>query len=297
MEITNEVNPDDGFGENFKTLIMTLTYAEFNNYKFVYSPLINLSHNYDNNPEFDKKKEEMINLSSCFEYSIQNSHIISKMDLIHFFDNNLNFFMNSETRKLIKKQFKEKNVNPYLEGSYKNKFNIAVHIRRPNNLDRRFFSSKANETNKNIGLARLDVPIDFYVSVIKQLLKAFPNSIIHIYSQLFHNQSEFDTYSSIEKERIVLHIDEELNSTFASMVYADILLMSPSTLSYTAGILSDNIIYYISYCSPPLEGWNIVNGYENTRTYRYTLKNVDVDVEYDSINNSSKICLKPNYNI
>jgi hypothetical protein len=289
MEITNLVNPNDGFGENYKTIIMTLCYAEYHSDKYVYTPLNNLCHNYDKDPEFDNKKEEMINLRQCFHPSTDKSHIISKPNLLHFFDNNLEFFMKSETRKFIKNQFKDKNRNPYLGGPYENTFNIAIHIRRPNQFDRHFFSNPENETKENVKLAGLDVPVDFYIMLIKQLMQSFPDSVIHIYSQVTHNQSEFEIYSSIGQERIVLHLDEELNTTFVSMVYANVLLMSPSSLSYTAGLLSDNIVYYIPYCSPPLPCWNIVTGYTSTRTYNFTLRNVELDLEYDSITNKLTI--------
>ena len=69
------------------------------------------------------------------------------------------------------------------------------------------------------------------------------------------------------------------------MVYADVFLMSPSSLSYTAAILSDNIIYYIPYCSPPLSQWKKVEGYTSTRKYKFNIKNVELDLEYDSIAN------------
>lgn len=289
MEITNLVNPNDGFGENYKTIIMTLAYAEYHSHVYVYSSLTNLCHNYDKDPDFDNKKEEMINLKQCFRQSTDKSNIISKPNLLHFFDNNLDFFMKSETRKFIKKQFKDKNRNPYFGGPYENKFNIAIHIRRPNQFDRNFFSTPENETKENVKLAGLDVPVDFYVLLINQLLQSFPNSIIHIYSQLTHNKSEFEIYTSLGGERIILHLDEELNTTFASMVYANLLLMSPSSLSYTAGLLSDNLVYYIPYCSPPLPCWNVVSGYTSTRKYKFTLRNIELELEYDSIANSLAI--------
>lgn len=289
MEITNLVNPNDGFGENYKTIMMSMVYAEANNGIFAYTPLSELCHNYDKDPDFDTKKEEMINLHQCFPKATEKSVIISKPNLLHFFDNNLSFFERSNTIKLLKKQFKDKNQNSYLGTSYEKSFNIAIHIRRPNRFDKGFYSDPANHDKENVQLAGLDVPVDFYILLIKQLLSAYPNSIIHIYSQLTNNEKEFEIYTSIGQNRLVLHIDEDLNKTFTDMVYANVLLMSPSSLSYTAALLSDNIIYYIPYCSPPMSHWIIVQGYKSTRTYKFTLRNVELDLEYDSINNSLTI--------
>lgn len=285
MEITNLINPNDGFGENYKTIMMSMAYAEYNKCKFVYTSLNNLCHNYDKDPNFDRRKEDMINLEECFPKATEKACIISKPNLLHFFDNNLLFFEGSETIKLLKKRFKEKNTNPYLGTPYETTFNIAIHIRRPNKFDKSFYSDPSNQDKDHIKLAGLDVPIDFYILLMRQLLSLRPNAVIHIYSQLTNNEREFEVYKSISEDRIVFHIDEELNKTFTSMVYANILLMSPSSLSYTAAVVSDNIIYYIPYCSPPLSHWNKVQGYTSTRKYKFSLKNIELDLEYDSIAN------------
>ena len=285
MEITNLINPNDGFGENYKTIMMSMAYAEYNKCQFVYTPLNNLCHNYNKDPDFDNTKEEMINLHECFPKPSNKAYIISKPNLLNFFDNNLRFFEGSETIKLLKKQFKGKNTNPYLGTHHEKSFNIAIHIRRPNAFDKAFYSDPSNEDKQHIKLAGLDVPIDFYVLLIKQLLSLNPNAVIHIYSQLTNNEREFEVYKSISEDKVVLHIDEELNNTFTSMVYANALLMSPSSLSYTAAVLSDNVIYYIPYCSPPLSHWNVVQGYISTRKYKFSLKNVELDLEYDSVAN------------
>lgn len=285
MEITNLINPNDGFGENYKTIIMSMAYAEYNKCSFSYTSLNNLCHNYDKDPNFDNTKEEMINLYNYFPKATENACIISKPNLLNFFDNNLRFFEESATIKLLKKQFKDKNTNPYLGTPYEDAFNIAIHIRRPNKFDKSFYSDPSNHDKQHIKLAGLDVPIDFYVLLIRQLLSLRSNAVIHIYSQLTNNEREFEIYKSISEDKIVLHIDEELNKTFTSMVYANAFLMSPSSLSYTAAIISDNIIYYIPYCSPPLSHWNVVQGYTSTRKYKFSLKNVELDLEYDSISN------------
>lgn len=102
--------------------------------------------------------------------------------------------------------------------------------------------------------------------------------------------AEFDVYKSIDENSIILHIDEPLDKTFVEMVYADILFMAPSALSYTAGILSDNTIYYIPYNCQPLSHWNIVEGYSSSKVYNFLLKSVDLCIDYDSIDD--KIIIK-----
>lgn len=66
------------------------------------------------------------------------------------------------------------------------------------------------------------------------------------------------------------------------MVYADILVVSPSSLSYVAGILSNNTIYYINHCNPPLPSWNIIQGYNSERMYHKFTYNQPITVYFDS---------------
>ena len=75
--------------------------------------------------------------------------------------------------------------------------------------------------------------------------------LFHIYSQ--GNIKAFkDIYKSND---IVFHIDEPIEQTFTSLVLADVLVTSISSLSYTAGILSDGVVYYMPFWHPPLPGW------------------------------------------
>lgn len=280
--ITHTEYKYDGFGENYKTLILTMTFAEFSNIKFLYSPFKELYHTNDYK-NFNEKMESMINLKKYLEvvneqisekYNVFN---VRRMDLLSFFDNNIDFFEKSKTIKLIKSAFKEKNINPWKRETkydYTNDINIAIHIRRPDIYDRNLYRYDYDD--------RLSVPSSLYVTIIKQFLACYNNVKIHIYSQLLNNQSEFDLYKSIDQNKIVLHIDEPLDKTFIEMVYADILVMAPSALSYTAAVLSDSIIYYIPFNCPPLSHWNIVQGYRCSNLYSFVIKSVDLDVTYNS---------------
>jgi hypothetical protein len=290
--VTHTEKKYDGFGENYKTVILTMAFAEFNNIPFVYSPFKELCH--ADNADFVAKMEEVVNLKKYLELNDQYAkqkydvHNIRKMDLLYFFDNNIAFFEKSNTLQLIKTAFNEKNANPWKTMSLSSNTttttnNIAIHIRRPDVYDLHLFGGAPN-------IDRLNVPSSLYVTIIKQFLGSYPNSKIHIYSQSSTDgQNEFDIYKSIDKNRIVLHIDEPLDTTFVEMVYADILVMAPSTLSYTAGILSDNTIYYIPFSCPPLSQWNIVQGHVCSKSYNFLVKSVDLCIDYDSRGDSMSV--------
>ena len=127
-----------------------------------------------------------------------------------------------------------------------------------------------NDRNTNKVLPGMDVPNKVYIDIITQLNRIYPNNCCHIYSQ--GNESDFNSFKEITN--VILHLDEDLEKTFTDMVYADVLIMSPSSLSYTAALLSDNLIYYIQFCNPPLPHWNVIQNYKSSRMKHEFLINV-----------------------
>ena len=229
----------DGFGSQFQTIIFSVIYAEFHNFKYYYTPFTNLEHNYDNDPSFTNKLEVLINFMDNFEINrdVNLQQQFKPWDLIHFFENNIAACANSASLKKMKKIFRaNKSKQNYFDC---NRLNIAIHIRRPNSHDSRLLGA--------------DVPDEFFYNIIQSLKEKYilEQPIFHIYSQgdLGDFQRKYIPLGA------VLHIDESLESTFASLVFADILVTSPSGLSYSAGILSDGIVYYIPFWHPPLPHW------------------------------------------
>ncbi len=79
--------------------------------------------------------------------------------------------------------------------------------------------------------------------------------LFHIYSQ-----GDVTAFENIYKaEDVVLHINESVEQTFASMVLADVLVTTSSSLSYAAGIISEGTVYYIPFWHPPFPGWIVLN--------------------------------------
>ena len=76
--------------------------------------------------------------------------------------------------------------------------------------------------------------------------------MFHIYSQ-----NDISDYSNYCLTDIELHLNDDLFNTFTGMVSADILVMSRSSLSYVAAILSDGEIYYQQFWHSPADHWII----------------------------------------
>lgn len=236
-EVVTNPKRSDGFGGQFQTIIASVIYAELNNQKFMYTPFKAMEHNYHDDASFLKKKEWLINFIGNFEVNendtvAQPGHSV----FMNFFEGNLDRCVHSFSLQKIKRIFRaNKNRTHYFNNE---NLHIAVHVRRPNAHD-----------NRTQGT---DTPDDIFLRTIDQLraVYAAQNPQFHIYSQ--GNPEHFKIY---EAQDVVLHIDESLEDTFTGMVLADVLVTAASSLSYTAGLLSEGIVYYIPFWHAPLPHW------------------------------------------
>lgn len=232
--ITNRAG-NDGFGAQFQNIIDTAIYAELNNKKFVYTPFKTMEHNYNSDKSFLEKKELLINFIGNFE--INENHTINiQVDCHDYFDKNVDKCTKSLSLNKIKKIFRaNKNILNYFNNK---NLNIALHIRRPNPHDSRIYGT--------------DTPDNVFVNIVNKLRNLYvaKNPLFHLYSQ--GNIENFKIFNSPD---IILHLNESVEDSFTSMVLADVLVTSASSFSYTAGLLSEGIVYYVPFWHSPLPNW------------------------------------------
>lgn len=232
----------DGFGAQFQTIIYSIIFAEINRSAYLYTPLRAMEHNYDQDPHFLERMEALMNLIDY--YPINQNQMVQKnntMQLIHFFENHLSKCVNSKSLKRIKALFRLNKDRRHLFPS--DQFNIAIHIRRKNPHDTRSLKT--------------DIPDSFYLKLIDQLRSQYHDKapLFHLFSQGDENSFK-EIYAGAD---ILLHVNTSIEYAFTSMALADLLVTAPSSFSYTAGILSDGIIYYVPFWHPPLPGWIVIN--------------------------------------
>jgi hypothetical protein len=232
------INADrnDGFGAQYQTIIFSILFCELENLKFAYKPFTNMEHNYDCDPFFLDKKEELINIKNNFiNYDkIPTSEII-KLDLSTIYykvETNLDRCLASKTFSDIKKFFYE---NKNLQKSDDSKI-VSLHIRRPNQFD----IGEYGYTND-----------EYFLKVISEIRKKYSDlKKIKIYSQ-----GKLEDFKNFIDNDIEFHLNEPIERTFTDLVFSDILVLSKSSFSYCAGLLSNGIVYYLPFWHKPKKTW------------------------------------------
>jgi hypothetical protein len=74
--------------------------------------------------------------------------------------------------------------------------------------------------------------------------------LFHIYSE--GSESEFECFKN---PNTVLHLNEDVKTTFIGLIVSDVLVQSKSSFSYVAGLLTQGIVYHIPFWHPPMSKW------------------------------------------
>lgn len=138
----------------------------------------------------------------------------------------------TKTSEILRdKYWKMRDKKPVKVDLVTDRINIACHVRRgdimksntPNSPDLQNFGNRWVDNN-------------YFVKVIKTLKEVLFNHDlnIHIFSQgLLSDFRDYEKFGNV-----IFHLDEAPNVTFHRMVVADILILSPSSFSYKAGMIS-----------------------------------------------------------
>ena len=245
MKYITIVERPDGFGAQFQTIIYAILIADNDNNEYIHIPIKSMQHNYDNDPHFLSKIEEIMNVYTnykCIDDVESKSDIqtLGLYEAINKFEANINFYLESNSLKNLKAHFWENKSREFFKN---NKFNVAVHIRRPNVHD--------------VRIEGADEALEYYFNIINTIRNkcaaAEKEVLFHIYSQ-----NEISDYADIVDNNITdiqFHLNENIYDTFIGMVAAEALVTSASSLSYTAALLSDGEIYYKPFWHCPKNTW------------------------------------------
>lgn len=257
--LTGVPNPHAGIGHQLCNWNAALIFAKKYNLKFVHHPLLSKLKeskwekflNFgdgeflyddivnDNSIEIlklpriwwdreDKQGDRVVNEIIS---EIINSADSGKKILFHL-DYDQSVYDYTSVREILREKYwNNRNKHPISLDWQQNTLHIAAHIRRGDVM-------KMNKTSKNFQQRWLDN--SYFINIIKKIKEILPDRqiSIHVFSQ--GNITDFQEFKTIDSQ-VIYHLDEDEYQTFHSMIVADILLLSPSSFSYFAGLISDGI--------------------------------------------------------
>ena len=238
LEILTNPIRTDGFGGQFQNIIWAYIYCKMKNVKFLLTPMKEIEHNYKNDSLFAESLNSFINYK---EFEICNSvqKILKIEHCYSYIEKNINSI--KLYLEEIKNIFYKNKTNP-LDSNFNN---IVVHIRVKNSGD---------PDNSSMECRIKD--IDYYIDALKNIenINSEKNRII------ICSQGEELFFEKFKKEfkNIILFLNKPIQDTFLYLCYADSLITSKSSFSYTAAMLNNNKIYYTKFWHPPLENWIII---------------------------------------
>ena len=237
----------DGFGAQYLAIMSGIAICKYKNYDYLHTPIKKLEHNEnvddmnkfigiknikntDNTKNNKNNRVVLIKNEICFEVMFsQNPSIYYRQDVID-----------------VIKNFYYSNSKPIIED-----IDIAIHIRRGDVYkNSKMGPLLVRETKGWRGNIDRFIDDKFYIDIIDKLLIKYPTYIIHIYSE-----GKVEDFSIKEDSRIKFHLNENLVTTYHSFVRAKVLVMARSCLSYSAGILNENEVYYMDFWHKKLDHW------------------------------------------
>jgi hypothetical protein len=259
--ILSYISTNEGVGAQYQRILGILAVCKINGFKY-YHNCVTVGHNYDNEPDWNKKWDdffniinsdltikENLNLKNIFvPHTISNINQLEKTDKFIYDFENAHYIINQNPELYynsiindIRKLYFEKNINRELKFFIPDKKNVAIHIRTANSVD--------TEPHELLPGQIRYISNNTYKKIIINL--ANENNHIHIFTQGSFPIKEIETGI----KNISYHIDTDTFDTFHHFVNADILVISKSSFSYLAAIYNKNNIMYLPSHLIPLKHW------------------------------------------
>jgi hypothetical protein len=254
----------DGAGAQALAVMSTMLFADRMHIQYIHTPFSTLQHNYENDLVWEKKWEEFFNLGDDELKMNDDSLKISRE--ISLGESPLKIKKQANTVFILRHCHEYTDMFPNLYSGIKNKLfgkyygsskggyelnyepkkvNIAIHIRRGDVNGNNQFRDKFTE-NKFV--------FDVMSKILEVIVAHGVEPSVCVYSE--GNLADF---KELEKLNPKFFLNISPFTTFHNLVCADVLVLSKSTFSYVAAILSRGIVFYESFRHSPLNNWIKVN--------------------------------------
>jgi len=247
----------DGVGAQVQAILSTMLLAQEFQLTYVHTPFKKIAHGKNLEVKWERffnlGKDEIIydDIDNFFLRVIHITHpneISRKANRLYviqhahgFADSDPNCYENIADKFLEK--YNGSSKKHYKLSGNTGKVNIAVHVRRGDvsRGDVQRYTDTLFYKNLLSGVASI-------------LNDAGIEASIHLYSQ-----GELSDFFDLEEVDINYHLNECVFTTFYNLTEADILIMSKSSFSYSAALLSKSIKIYQPFWHKPLDDWIVAH--------------------------------------
>ena len=234
----------DGIGQQLQAIMYSIAFSSKSEWTYYYSPMVETPkharlHEITGQTVAIDKWLNMgfgeLSIDSCVACQVGVPDFARRLPIQQLFDGNT-------IKMLRKKYYQNKDSSSTFYKSGNNTFNVAVHVRR-GDID----TINNGTVFKNLS------PNSHYIKAMDDIYHMFnccrseTNIEFHIFSDS-KIALPADEYSRNGIYNIIWHINEDWKKSFHSLVVSDALIMSKSTYSWTAAILSASLyIYYTPF--------------------------------------------------
>ncbi len=220
-----------GFGAQYQACMSGLAYARYKNESYLHSNFEKMDHGVD-----AKEMDEFTGLRSdkwwkySKEITIKQDNFI---DDVHWAKRPSLYYTTDVINEIRRMYYSTQKPNV-------KEYDIALHIRR-------------GDVHKEMKEESFRyVPNNIYSKILKNICRGCNSLKIAIVSQGVKEdfQSDFSMFKNIE-----YILDEDLKISFHTLVKSNLFVMSRSSFSYCAGIISEGTKIYHQFWHNPLDNW------------------------------------------
>jgi hypothetical protein len=271
---------NDGGGAQALAIMSTMLFAHDLGLTYVHTPFIEIAHNDNDDDDWEIKWEDffglgaeeshisdfsdsslkVIDLSALSKVSSKRDEILYRVSQCHKYGNfspdRYSFISSS-----LKNKYRLSDKSKYSLNIFSNRVKISIHVRRG---DISSVGLNASRYTHNDSILR----------ILNQILQESYNLGLKLSIHLF-SQGVKEDFGELQNLDIEFHLNECVFSTFHNLVDSDVLIMSKSTFSYTAALLSNGVKIYEPFYHKPLKDWIPINRRGGISSVSFRAKIID----------------------
>ncbi len=253
----------DGIGAQAQAIISTMLYAHDMGIGYVHTPFSSIAHNVHGDPGWERRWEEFFALgegeTQVGESAVRSLEIIdagraerirrrpSALFVVEHCHSYADLFAKGYANIAVRlrEKYRSSPKSAYQLHAEPGKLNIAVHIRRG---------------DVSVMHPKRFTGTDRVAATLKRVRAALAGSGIRTAIHLYSQGSEQD-FADLDEFGMVYHLDRCVFETMHNLVSCDVLIMSKSSFSYTAALLSEGVKLYEPFKHRPLADWLVLDGH------------------------------------